>query len=445
MTDHPDYPDGRNRPRRVQAPAAAAQVAAPQRHPLGRLRTRRRDRAAHHHRPIPPGRAGPRRPDHRRRKPRGPPQADPAPSTPSAPRRPRPTATGPSPPSSPPISVPPRAPAADAPKRRARTGPPASSHPPTDTVDTDDAARRINDLFAEMNFDPELADPAPDTGEREIRLRACPYRDVARGPPRRGLRHPPRTPAGRTHPARQPTHHGAAGAVRQTTPLPGLPDPRPPIRGRNNDHPGRNLSDAGNRTGHRRSRRVLWPMNRHAQVGRCGCAGRGGHRKYSPTSAMHRPDPSTPESGNSPTPWPRRTRSSLTVAKSSPPLARSTANSSLASTGNTERSPAEPEPRRTHLRATQTRRSKHVPRTSYPRRGHASVRSTDPYLHADITIKEKALALTTPTDARPGRYRPADKMPRGPGGPVTMPTTGDPDARASTGRRTALGIVAASA
>ena len=34
-----------------------------------------------------------------------------------------------------------------------------------------------------MNFDPELADPAPGTGEREIRLRACPYRDVAREHP----------------------------------------------------------------------------------------------------------------------------------------------------------------------------------------------------------------------------------------------------------------------
>jgi predicted ArsR family transcriptional regulator len=31
-----------------------------------------------------------------------------------------------------------------------------------------------------MNFDPVLVDPAPGTGEREIRLRACPYRDVAR-------------------------------------------------------------------------------------------------------------------------------------------------------------------------------------------------------------------------------------------------------------------------
>jgi site-specific recombinase XerD len=42
--------------------------------------------------------------------------------------------------------------------------------------------------------------------------------------------------------------------------------------------------------------------------------------------------------------------------------------------------------------------------------GHAGVRSTDPYLHADISIKEKALALTTPTSARPGRYRPPDKV-----------------------------------
>jgi site-specific recombinase XerD len=42
--------------------------------------------------------------------------------------------------------------------------------------------------------------------------------------------------------------------------------------------------------------------------------------------------------------------------------------------------------------------------------GYAGVRSTDAYVHADITIKEKALALTTPTSARPGRYRPSDKV-----------------------------------
>ena len=42
--------------------------------------------------------------------------------------------------------------------------------------------------------------------------------------------------------------------------------------------------------------------------------------------------------------------------------------------------------------------------------GHAGVRSTDAYLHADITIKEKALALTMPAHAKPGRYRPTDRV-----------------------------------
>jgi site-specific recombinase XerD len=42
--------------------------------------------------------------------------------------------------------------------------------------------------------------------------------------------------------------------------------------------------------------------------------------------------------------------------------------------------------------------------------GHAGVRSTDAYIHADISIKERALALATPTTAKPGRYRPTDKV-----------------------------------
>jgi site-specific recombinase XerD len=42
--------------------------------------------------------------------------------------------------------------------------------------------------------------------------------------------------------------------------------------------------------------------------------------------------------------------------------------------------------------------------------GHAGVRSTDAYVHADMTIKEKALALTAPVTAKPGRYRPNDKI-----------------------------------
>ncbi|HET7741044.1 MAG TPA: ArsR family transcriptional regulator [Mycobacterium sp.] len=52
-----------------------------------------------------------------------------------------------------------------------------------DVATPDEAAHRIVDLFAEMNFDPELVHPASATGEREIRLRACPYRDVAREHP----------------------------------------------------------------------------------------------------------------------------------------------------------------------------------------------------------------------------------------------------------------------
>jgi site-specific recombinase XerD len=42
--------------------------------------------------------------------------------------------------------------------------------------------------------------------------------------------------------------------------------------------------------------------------------------------------------------------------------------------------------------------------------GHADVRSTQPYLHADLTIKERALALVTPAHVTPGRYKPPDRL-----------------------------------
>lgn len=42
--------------------------------------------------------------------------------------------------------------------------------------------------------------------------------------------------------------------------------------------------------------------------------------------------------------------------------------------------------------------------------GHADTRSTQPYLHADMTIKERALARTTPPNIKPGRYRPTDSL-----------------------------------
>ncbi|MGH9185575.1 MAG: hypothetical protein ACRD0U_07155, partial [Acidimicrobiales bacterium] len=42
--------------------------------------------------------------------------------------------------------------------------------------------------------------------------------------------------------------------------------------------------------------------------------------------------------------------------------------------------------------------------------GHADMRSTDAYIHADLSIKERALALTTPASIKPGRYKPPDPI-----------------------------------
>lgn len=42
--------------------------------------------------------------------------------------------------------------------------------------------------------------------------------------------------------------------------------------------------------------------------------------------------------------------------------------------------------------------------------GHESPETTQMYLHADLRIKERALARTAPTDVKPGRYRPSDGL-----------------------------------
>ena len=42
--------------------------------------------------------------------------------------------------------------------------------------------------------------------------------------------------------------------------------------------------------------------------------------------------------------------------------------------------------------------------------GHSDLRSTDPYVHADLQMKERALARTTPPNIHPGRYRPPDQL-----------------------------------
>ena len=42
--------------------------------------------------------------------------------------------------------------------------------------------------------------------------------------------------------------------------------------------------------------------------------------------------------------------------------------------------------------------------------GHEQAETTQIYLHADLKLKEKALARTPPPDTRPGRYKPPDQL-----------------------------------
>jgi integrase/recombinase XerD len=42
--------------------------------------------------------------------------------------------------------------------------------------------------------------------------------------------------------------------------------------------------------------------------------------------------------------------------------------------------------------------------------GHESVETTQVYIHADMRLKEKALARVAPTNARPARYKPDDAL-----------------------------------
>lgn len=42
--------------------------------------------------------------------------------------------------------------------------------------------------------------------------------------------------------------------------------------------------------------------------------------------------------------------------------------------------------------------------------GHESLQATQLYIHADMAIKEQAIARTAPMDVKPGRYRPPDTL-----------------------------------
>jgi len=42
--------------------------------------------------------------------------------------------------------------------------------------------------------------------------------------------------------------------------------------------------------------------------------------------------------------------------------------------------------------------------------GHQNLRSVESYVHADMALKERALARTAPLATTPGRYRPPDRL-----------------------------------
>jgi len=42
--------------------------------------------------------------------------------------------------------------------------------------------------------------------------------------------------------------------------------------------------------------------------------------------------------------------------------------------------------------------------------GHENVATTQIYIHADLALKERAIARTAPQDVPPGRYQPPDAV-----------------------------------
>jgi len=51
-----------------------------------------------------------------------------------------------------------------------------------------------------------------------------------------------------------------------------------------------------------------------------------------------------------------------------------------------------------------------TPSQQFPPEGHKSVSTTDVYLHADLQMKERALAKTTLPNLKSGRYKPDDEV-----------------------------------
>jgi site-specific recombinase XerC len=63
-----------------------------------------------------------------------------------------------------------------------------------------------------------------------------------------------------------------------------------------------------------------------------------------------------------------------------------------------------------HVRNTSKSTSGPVTHTRDPRKGHEQIETTNIYLHADMTHKQRAIDKTRPLAAKPGRYRPPDSL-----------------------------------
>ena len=135
--------------------------------------------------------------------------------------------------------------------------------------------------------------------------------------------------------------------------------------------------------------------------------------KYLATSAMHRPDPSTPNRATRPTPWPRR-KTTRTPWQQELAAARQINRELIARLNREHRDTIHTRPRQPHRSHTPARHANPQVKTRaahpYPRKGHESAQTTQIYLHADLALKEQALDRTTPPSSAPGRYQPPDPL-----------------------------------
>lgn len=141
------------------------------------------------------------------------------------------------------------------------------------------------------------------------------------------------------------------------------------------------------------------------------CVGKGRKQRITPLTKTTRAVPTAwlKERGGRPTaafPWTRRPSTEPRCRPPAPVPARPHGHTYLPDAGHQDRVPAHLASQLRHDPA--RRRRRHLRHRALA--GHADIRTAQIYLHADLAVKERALARTTPPDTRPGRYRPSDTL-----------------------------------